>query len=67
MPLFLITVIQISEHLEKDDDLIDNPAGEYPWDAENSEMALDEFHRTIPIGCLDDFEVDIQELGACAL
>jgi len=67
MPLFLITVTQISEHLQKDDDRIDNPTGEYPWDAEDSEMALDQFHRVVPIGCLDDFQVDIEEWGTCAL
>ena len=64
IPSFLITVTQIveSKYLEKDDDRINNPAGEYPWNAENSEIALDQFHHTIPIGCLDDFEIDIKEL-----
>ena len=64
MSLFLITVIQIvkTEHLEKDDDRIDNPAGEYRWDATDSEAALDQFHHIVPIGCLDNFEIDIKQL-----
>ena len=64
MPLFLITVTQIveSKYLEKDDDRIDNPSGEYQWEAIDFEIALDQFHRVIPIGCLDDFEIDIKQL-----
>lgn len=62
MPLFLITVTQVSEHLHRPDDRIDNPAGTYKWEADYSDLALDQFHRVVPIGCLDDFEIDIEEL-----
>ena len=62
MPLFIITVIQISQNLSDPDDRADNPAGEYRWDAVDSELALDQFHRVVPIGCLDDFEISIKRI-----
>ena len=61
MPLFKITVKQIVEHLEDPNDRNENPAGEYTWYAKNSDIALDEFHATVPIGCLDDFDIYIEQ------
>ena len=61
MPLFLITVTQISKNLHRPDNRIHNPSGKYPWTAQNADIALDEFHTTIPIGCLEDFEIDIEQ------
>ena len=61
MTIFLITVTQVSNELHRPDDRDNNPAGEYFWDAEDSDKALNEFHAAVPIGCLDDFDIDIEE------
>ena len=62
MPLFLITVTQTSEYLSDPDDRENNPAGEYQWDADDTEIALDEFHRVVPIGCLENFNIYIERI-----
>ena len=58
MTVFLITVTQVSKKLHRSDD---NPAGKYFWDAEDEDKALDEFHATVPIGCLEDFDIHIEK------
>jgi hypothetical protein len=62
MSKYIITVIQLveTEDLHKYDDRIDNPTGEYFWIADDADTALTQFHHTIPIGCVDDFAVDIE-------
>jgi hypothetical protein len=61
MTAYTITVKQlVADHeLSKPDDRITNPSGEYQIEARSSEAALDEFHATVAIGCLDDFEVTV--------
>lgn len=55
---YLITVKQTVPFYElTPEDQDDRPTGEYEYDAEDEEEALDEFHETIPIKCLDDFEI----------
>ena len=61
MPIFLITVTQIAEKLQDYDDIIDNPAGEYYWEADNEDEALNQFHANVPIGCLEDFDINIED------
>lgn len=60
-----VNVSRIVSKKELDpDDRRFNPTGEYEFEveAENSlhaaEKALDEFHRTVPIACLEDFAID---------
>lgn len=43
--------------LNKPDDRIINPRGAYTYRASSADHALDLFHREVPIGCLDDFEI----------
>lgn len=71
-----VRVTQVVETLSNDDDVHDQPAGDYtlialfeqtkPLDeegetneTETDTAILDEFHSTIAIGCLDDFEIEI--------
>jgi len=64
--LWVIRVTQLVDELLDGDDEVDLPAGsggkgsfkDYEIEADNEELALDEFHATIPIGCLEDFQVD---------
>lgn len=62
MPSYLITVTQVSEYLSDADDRDCPPTGEYIYVADTSDQALDNFHAEIPIGCLEDFEIDIDEI-----
>lgn len=61
----VIEVKQIAKKLSDHEDRLQNPKGTYAGivKAKNKkdakEMALDEFHETIPIGCLDDFDINI--------
>lgn len=63
MKTYKITVKQIvpEEELARED-RDENPTGEYEHRAENEDEALDEFHAEIPIACLDDFDIEIEEL-----
>jgi hypothetical protein len=58
-----IKVTQIVNDLSDGDDRAFLPAGENRLGAwsEYSFASLDEFHRTIPIGCLEDFEIEVVE------
>lgn len=58
---FKITIEQTSEYLTDADDREDSPEGEYQFEADNKEAALDELHSTIPIGCLEDFVIIVEE------
>lgn len=42
-----------------------NPDYVYQWDdeAKTRSEALDEFHWRVPIACLDDFEIECEEVG----
>lgn len=40
-----------------DEDRTTLPLGSHHYDVENEEMALTEFHETIPIAVLDDFNI----------
>jgi hypothetical protein len=55
---YRITVTQIDD-LSDVDDQADNPAGVYDVDADTEDGALDLFHQTVPIGCLEDFDIAI--------
>lgn len=63
----IVRVKQLVKRLSDSDDREEQPAGseglgstkDYPVDAMDEEAALDEFHHTIPIGCLEDFEITV--------
>ena len=57
-----VLVTQTSAKLSDIDDFLDNPAGMYRIDIDLAEVILDHFHSTIPIGCLDDFDITIDSL-----
>ena len=58
-----INVEQDSEVLSNADDRLENPVGSYTYtvmastEREAIRTALDEFHSSVSIGCLDDFEI----------
>lgn len=55
-----IRVTQIVTRLEDADDRKELPAGpDGLWSSKYYQgMTLDEFHNKVPIGCLDDFEIE---------
>jgi len=56
--IYKITVKQVTADKDLDwDDHLDNPTGEHFFEAGSKDEALDEFHSTVPIACLDDFEI----------
>ena len=62
MKEFVVTVKQLVSDEELDhDDFNDNPSGEHRVFGTDNDDALNEFHATIPIACLDDFEITIHE------
>jgi len=62
MKTYKIEVIQTVDDDALDyDDLNDNPSGQYTITAKSEDDALDEFHAKIPIACLDDFSISIEE------
>ena len=63
MKNFCITVSQIAYELGCIGDQIERPDGVYYFGAESKDAALDDFHRTLPIACLDDFRVEIEGIG----
>lgn len=60
---FKITVKQLTpnEYLNRDDKE-SNPAGEYYTLAASEDEALDEFHSSVPIACLEDFDIVCEQL-----
>lgn len=60
-----VKVTQVVDELSDHDDKKDQPEGEYDFEVsahcedDAGERALDEFSLTIPIGCLDDFDIDV--------
>ena len=67
---YVVSVKQLipTEMLSKSDDRLNNPSGEYLLRDKKSEQdALDEFHRTVPIGCLDDFAVTVSKITTVTL
>lgn len=63
MRIWKITVTGEATHPE---DVAEGVTGEFEIQADNEEHALDEFHETYPIACLDDFEIDIEEVWNAA-
>lgn len=58
--IFMVIVRQTVSVEDMDpDDFWENPSGSYMIDAHTSEEALDKFHFTIPIACLDDFDISV--------
>lgn len=63
MFLYQITVKQIAPNAKLHyEDKRSNPKGIYHIRAGNEEEALDEFHETVPIACLDDFEITLERM-----
>ena len=60
MPTYKITVTQISKKLHNPDDRAYHPEGIYLIKADNEDLALDDFHSRIPIGCLEDYDIQIE-------
>jgi hypothetical protein len=59
---FIITVHQlVSDHRLDPDDLDYRPEGAYSVEATDIENALDIFHSSVPVACLDDYEIDVIE------
>ncbi|MDX9789010.1 MAG: hypothetical protein RBT11_19705 [Desulfobacterales bacterium] len=60
---YKVICTQMVEELTDGDDQADLPAGpfgvnsvrEYFFDADDEEDALDQFHESVPVGCLEDF------------
>lgn len=44
-------------------ELDDNVAGEYCYEIDPEEVALDRFHSTVPIKVLDDFIIETEVVG----
>ena len=62
MSLFKITVTAKLPREQWDpDDQADDPTGTHEIGAPDKEAALDKFHSTVPIACLDDFEITCEE------
>jgi hypothetical protein len=57
---YRVTVTQLvpDDALEKPDDRVNNPAGSYDYEARDAEHALDQFHSSVPVGCLEDFAIE---------
>jgi len=63
MKTYIITVHQTtSDHRLDPDDLDYRPEGGYIIEAVDPEAALDIFHDTIPIACLEDYNIEWIEL-----
>jgi len=59
---YIITVKQLVPDDQLDpDDQVDNPSGEHTEEADSKEEALDQFHGSVPIACLDHFEITCTE------
>jgi hypothetical protein len=58
---YVVTVTQTAKELSDVDDMQDNPSGSYEIEARSADAALDEFHATVPIGCLEDFEIIVEQ------
>ena len=61
MKIYEITVEQIAPQLFDNADKMENPAGQYSFWGRDETDALDNFHSTVPIGCLEDFNITIVE------
>lgn len=53
----------VGNHELDPDDRIDNPSGVHHFYSDSEEHALDDFHSTIPIACLEDFDIDCMEVA----
>jgi len=58
---YRIEVKQLADELTDHEDKLVNPSGVYFRIAETEDEALDDFHSSIAIGCLEDFEITIDE------
>lgn len=43
------------------EDIETNPCGEYTYEADDEDDALDQFHSDIPISCLNDFDIEVEQ------
>jgi len=64
MKNFCITVTQIAKEPGCIEDQIGRPDGVYYFSAESRKVALDDFHMSVPMACLDDFRIEIKEIDA---
>lgn len=64
MKKYKITIEQLTrdEFLDYDDRGLTDE--NYYFQANDKEEALDEFHSTIPIACLEHFDITIKEVGS---
>ena len=58
---YMMTVTQTAAVPSDRGDRLENPAGSYPQCGTSEEDALTRFHDTVPIGCMDDFEITCEE------
>jgi len=66
MKQYKIIVKQIAEYADLHPaDKADNPSGEHFFPANTKEEALDQFHDTVPIKVLEDFEITVDDPGNC--
>lgn len=66
MKLYAIKVrriVDVDRLIKEDRDEWEQIVGIHRFEAENEDHALDEFHETIPIACLDHFEIEVIEEG----
>lgn len=70
-PIWMVEVIctsDVPQNQWDSDDVADNPTGRYtfkpqaPNEEEAREKALDEFHSTVPIACLENFQIEANVL-----
>ena len=59
-----ITVTQIEKEPGCIEDQIGRPDGVYYFSAESRKVALDDVHMSVPMACLDDFRIEIEEIDA---
>lgn len=61
LPKFVVTVSQAVDDDDLDeDDVEDDPTGEYEYEAVSEGEALDVFHSVTPIACLENYEITVE-------
>ena len=64
MKNFCITVTQIAKEPGCIEDQMGRPNRIYYFSAESRNVALDDFHMSVPIAGIDDFRIEIQDIDA---
>ena len=60
--IVIATNVSIFEDLDQDDqDCIDMITDPFEVECDTEDQALDSYHETIPISCLEDFDITIEE------